>query len=263
MKPDYKNWFPTWMLIVVFCVCVLFLALTLVFALTGIAANPALRWVLTAVFGLLFIFFAANFNWCVKAHKAFSYTGERQLAKQTVEGVAAYVFAPPGGKILDVGCGSGALTIACAKRNPDAAVTGVDRWGKEYPGYGKAACEANAAAEGVKNVVFQNGDAMKLDFPNESFDAVTSNYVYHNIPKHIQQQLLRETLRVLKKGGMFAIHDLMIPRIYGDMNAFVAELKQQGYEKAELICTTNGMFTSAEEAKMLHLEHSTILYGIK
>ena len=38
---------------------------------------------------------------------------------------------------------------------------------------------------------------MKLDFPDESFDAVTSNYVYHNITGADKQALLLETLRVL------------------------------------------------------------------
>ena len=56
---------------------------------------------------------------------------------------------------------------------------------------------------------FQKGDAVKLDFPDETFDLVTSNYVYHNIMGKDKQALLLETLRVLKKGGTFAIHDLM------------------------------------------------------
>ena len=60
--------------------------------------------------------------------------------------------------------------------------------------------------EGVKNALFRRGNAVKLDFPDESFDAVTSNYVYHNITGEDKQQLLLETLRVLKKGGTFAIH---------------------------------------------------------
>ena len=60
--------------------------------------------------------------------------------------------------------------------------------------------------EGVKNALFRRGNAVKLDFPDESFDAVTSNYVYHNITGKDKQQLLLETLCVLKKGGTFAIH---------------------------------------------------------
>jgi Hypothetical methyltransferase. len=40
-----------------------------------------------------------------------------------------------------------------------------------------------------------------------------------------KQDLLRETLRVLKKGGTFAIHDIMSRSRYGDMEAFIDELK--------------------------------------
>ncbi|MBP3873918.1 MAG: class I SAM-dependent methyltransferase, partial [Lachnospiraceae bacterium] len=56
-------------------------------------------------------------------------------------------------------------------------------------------------------MAFQHGNAMRLDFQDGSFDAVVSNYVYHNIPGD-RQTLLLETLRVLKKGGTFAIHDI-------------------------------------------------------
>ena len=83
---------------------------------------------------------------------------------------------PDGGVGLDVGCGSAALTIACAKKNPNARMIGIDRWGKEYASFSKNLCESNAVAEGVSNTTFQQGDAVKLDFDDETFDAVTSNY---------------------------------------------------------------------------------------
>ena len=57
-----------------------------------------------------------------------------------------------------------------------------------------------------------------------------------------KQELLLETLRVLKKGGTFAIHDLMSPGRYGDMQAFVQKLRDMGYERVELIDTTTGKF---------------------
>ena len=50
---------------------------------------------------------------------------------------------------------------------------------------------------------------------------MTSNYVYHNIPGKDRQEILLETLRTLKKGGTFAIHDIMYKYKYGDMNEFV------------------------------------------
>lgn len=129
--------------------------------------------------------------------------GKRQLSRQIVEALSQYVDIPAGGVGLDVGCGSGALTIACAKRNPKASLVGIDRWGVEYSSYNKVLCENNAKAEGVSNVSFRQGNAVKLDFADETFDAVTSNYVYHNIPVMDRQALLLETLRTLKKGGVF------------------------------------------------------------
>ena len=115
----------------------------------------------------------------------------------------------------------------------------------------------------MSNISFQRGDAVKLAFEDETFDAVTSNYVYHNIPSRDRQALLLETLRVLKKGGTFAIHDIFSKTRYGDMGAFVAELKRQDYERVELIDTANGLFMSRWEAARLMLAGSALLVGQK
>ena len=161
------------------------------------------------------------------------------------------------------GCGSGALAIAIAKRNPKAEVIGVDRWGKEYASFNKPLCENNAKAEGVENVSFRQGDATHLDFPDETFDAVASNYVYHNIPSKDRQAILLETLRTLKKGGTFAIHDIFSEAKYGDMQAFVKKLKEMGYEKVDLIDTTNGKWIMKSEAGWMGLSGSALLKGTK
>ena len=79
-----------------------------------------------------------------------------------------------------------------------------------------------------------------MDFPDETFDAVASNYVYHNIPSKDRQAILLETLRTLKKGGTFAIHDIFSEAKYGDMQSFIKKLKEIGYEKVDLIDTTDG-----------------------
>ncbi|NMD37368.1 MAG: class I SAM-dependent methyltransferase, partial [Christensenellaceae bacterium] len=174
-----------------------------------------------------------------------------------------YVKVPKNGLILDVGCGSGALTIAVAKKNPTAKVIGIDRWGIEYASYNKILCKKNAKAEGVSNVEFREGDAIKLDFCDESFDAVTSNYVYHNIKGMKREKLLLETLRLLKKGGIFAIHDIFSKGKYGDMQSFINKLKDMGYESVQIIDTTDGKFMSKKEATIYSLKHSAVLYGRK
>ena len=261
MKPDYKNWMPKGMVLSGFAATAVFLILFIVFGLTGIVSGT-LKTVLFIVFLAGTIIGLGVSVWMILLYRAFSYNGKRQMSRKIIEGIAGYVKLPDGGKGLDVGCGSGALAIACAKRNPTAAFIGIDRWGKEYASYNKSLCESNAKAEGVNNVSFERGDATHLDFPGESFDAVVSNYVYHNIPGDRQAYLL-ETLWVLKTGGMFAIHDIFSKSRYGDMQAFVKKLKGMGYADVRLIDTTDGTWITKWESVWMELFGSALLIGKK
>jgi arsenite methyltransferase len=263
MKPNYKNWVPKTMIWGLMAATAIMLLCFFIFGIFGSFTGGGLRIALGIIFGAAFLVCGKYLEWCIHAYRTFSYDGERKLSKVIVEGTAAHIVLPEGGVGLDVGCGSGALTIACAKKNPQGKMLGIDRWGKEYASFSKSLCENNAVSEGVSNTEFKQGNAVKLDFPDESFDAVTSNYVYHNITGVDKQKLLLETLRVLKKGGSFAIHDLMSSVRYGDMEAFIEILKAQGYEKVELIDTTQGLFMSPKEAKRLMLRGSTLLIGKK
>ena len=69
-------------------------------------------------------------------------TGKHETTRLCMEALERYVKG--GERVLDVGCGSGALTIACAKNNPNAKMVGVDRWGAEYASFSK---ELFAAAD--------------------------------------------------------------------------------------------------------------------
>ena len=77
-----------------------------------------------------------------------------------------------------------------------------------------------------------------------------------------KQELLLETLRVLKKGGCFAIHDIM-GRAFGDMEEFAQKLRDSGYEDVQLIKTDDGMFMNPKEARIITLKGSTLLFGRK
>lgn len=260
-KPNYKNWLPRRMIAAALAASVLFWAL-LALSLHFLPSEGA--WLaLFVVLGVAALAATLATAWFIALYRMFSYDGKRQLARQIVEGTAAFVKLPAGGRILDVGCGSGALTIACAKGNPACQAIGVDLWRGVYASFSQRICEENAAAEGVTNTEFRPGDALKLDFPDESFDAVTSNYVYHNIPKISGQTMLEETLRVLKKGGVFAIHDIMERGKYGDMEAFAAKLRDEGYEEVKLLDTAKGMFMSPTEARFMCCSASKLLVGRK
>ena len=167
------------------------------------------------------------------------------------------------GEVLEVGCGSGALIVRTALTWPEAKITGLDYWGAMY-NYSKSVCEQNAASEGVGGrCTFVHGDANKLDFPDERFDAVISNYVYHNIMGADKQALLLESLRVLKKGGVFLLHDNMKPQLYGDMDAFAEKLRAMGFAEVRYIDTTDAIFGSKRRAGMMMLGESAMIVGRK
>ena len=133
MKPDYKNWVPRGLLFLLGGMAIICLALCIVFGMAGVATEGGLRIALGVLFGAAFLLFAVLTGIFANMYCAFSYNGKRKISKRVIEGIAKYVTLPDGGRGLDVGCGSGALTIACAKRNPRAQMVGIDRWGKEYP----------------------------------------------------------------------------------------------------------------------------------
>lgn len=116
MKANYKNWVPKGMILAFFGVALLLFILA---AAAGRFAPPgmlrALLLLLLITGGL--IFFGLGI-WSRMMYRAFDYNGTRQMARQIIEGTASYVKLPEGGSCLDVGCGSGALGIAVAKRNP-------------------------------------------------------------------------------------------------------------------------------------------------
>ena len=260
MKPDYKNWFPKGMIIGFWVGAVVCVALALI---TGFKIDGTIGMILAAILWLGVIVLVVAGIWGIKMHNAFSYDGDRKMSAQIIEDIAEYVKLPKGGKGLDVGCGSGALAIAVAKRNSNAGIIGIDRWGKDYASFSMNLCESNAKAEGVSNTSFKKGDALKLEFPDETFDAVFSNYVYHNIPSKDRQAILLETLRTLKKGGTFALHDIFSKEKYGNMEAFLETLKILGYEEMHLLDTTEGIFMTPKEAKWMMLSGSALLYGKK
>ena len=264
IKADYKNWMPKRLLVAKICETLVSLILFVIFGASDLVLQGRPRLICGIILGLVCLILLFLTVWLSILYKSFDYKGKRKLAKVMIEGTAGYVKIQDGGVGLDVGCGSGALTIACAKKNPGAIMVGCDIWSGPYKSeFSKKLCQDNARAEGVANVRFEEGNAVNLPFEDESFDAVTSNYVYHNIVGKNKQKLLLETFRVLKKGGVFVIHDLMSKSRYGDMNKFMEKLKKDGYQDVQLIDTTKGLFMDHKEAILLGLSGSTLLIGRK
>ncbi len=140
------------------------------------------------------------------------------------------------GKLLDIGCGNGALAIEAARKYPRAQVTGIDYWGGKWE-YSQRDCERNAGIAGVaQRVAFQKASASKLPFAEGAFDAVVSNLVFHEVQDAgNKREVVKEALRVLKKGGVFAFQDLfLVKRIYGSPSELLAAIR--GWGVADVHC---------------------------
>ena len=111
-------------------------------------------------------------------------------------------------KVLDVGCGLGKATIAAAKQLKTGKAIGIDIWSKmEIPGNSPERAYKNAEIEGVRDKVeFKTGNVLNLEFPDNSFDVVTSSSVINNLHTDSQKLVaLKEIFRVLRPGGKFLL----------------------------------------------------------
>lgn len=111
-----------------------------------------------------------------------------------------------GDKILDVGCGSGSLSIAFAKQIVEGEVYGMDLWKKlDLAGNVPERTLENVRIEGVEDIVrVKTADARSIPFPDNYFDAVASVYTLHNIWPN-RDKAVFEMIRVLKPSGTLAI----------------------------------------------------------
>ena len=102
-------------------------------------------------------------------------------------------------KVLDVGCGFGGTSRYLAKAlGPDSQVTGITLSPKQVERGTELAVE-----QGVPNVEFMVKDALKMDFPDNSFDIVWACESGEHMPD--KKAYISEMMRVLKPGGKFVM----------------------------------------------------------
>lgn len=103
-------------------------------------------------------------------------------------------------KFLEIGSGTGSLTRAVALAFPKAQITCLDM----SPHYLK---ESQKKLSEFKRINFVQGMAEDLNFKDETFDAVFSCYLFHELPEKIRKQVVAEKFRVLKNDGFMAVVD--------------------------------------------------------
>lgn len=141
------------------------------------------------------------------------------------------------GRALDIGTGNGPLAIRIARKYPSTPVTGIDYWGDDWE-YSQNVCEENAVIEDVsERTAFKRASASKLPFEDEQFDAVLSHFVFHEVADAADKRdVIKEALRVLKKGGAFSFQDMFLDeKLYGKRDDLVKTIQNWGVQEVQFL----------------------------
>jgi arsenite methyltransferase len=184
---------------------------------------------------------------------------EALLASLGCGNPAALARLNPGDIVLDLGSGGGIDVLLSAKRvGPRGKVFGLDMTDEML-----ALANENKRKSGIQNVEFLKGEIERIPLPDNSVDAVISNCVINLSPD--KGAVLRESHRVLKPGGRFAVSDVVtrgeiLPEIRDNMllwvgcvagaleeNEYRSKLAAAGFEQVELEPTRIYRFEDARE----------------
>jgi arsenite methyltransferase len=120
-------------------------------------------------------------------------------------------------RILDMGCGRGAVLLMAAQHLTTGRAAGVDLWRSvDQSGNSAEATRRNAVLEGVADrVELHTGDMQALPFEDGRFDVVLSSLAIHNIAGSAgRAKAVSEAVRVLRPGGRLLITDVRGTRQY-------------------------------------------------
>ncbi len=159
---------------------------------------------------------------------------EREIAKDVIE-------KNKHGTILDLGSGTGYLSINIAKRLPNLQVIGIDLSRQMIK-------IARRKAKGVNNIKFKVANAVNLPFDDDSIDFIISTGSLHHWKN--PTNVFNECYRVLKRNKEAWIFDGCPDAVKEERNKIRAEHGLLGYQVAIKIAELHGFFKREYNSKI-------------
>ena len=130
-----------------------------------------------------------------------------------------------GQRVLEIGCGTGNVSLLAKQLCPGASVVGLDPDARALE---RARHKATRAGVSVR---FEAGFADALPHADASFDVVLSSFMWHHLPPEVQGATARELWRVLAVGGRLQLIDFMH---VAQPDALRAALEAAGFEDIQV-----------------------------
>ena len=126
-------------------------------------------------------------------------------------------------KVLDLGCGTGTLTLMLKRAHPEAEVTGLD-------GDPQVLDIAREKSRGT-NIQWDEGLASSLPYPDSVFDRVVTSLVIHHLVTDDKRLAFKEIFRVLKPSGELFVLDFGAP--HSSLTLFMTKYMRRLEEAAD------------------------------
>jgi len=124
-------------------------------------------------------------------------TRERRFKERLLDEAAL----APGQRVLDLGCGTGTLTVWAKQREPGIDIAGIDGDPAVLRRAKRKATDAGLVID------FREALADDLPFEDASFDRVLTSLVFHHLPRDVKDRAAAEVARVLRPGGELHVAD--------------------------------------------------------